>query len=376
MPDRAEQLLAALLLEAAFGYPAALHRRVPHPVVWAGKLIAALDRRWNGSWRPNKISSSPRRRGPISCAFQMVKRRGMDPRLRGDDEMRVARKTRLAGIATAAILILVSGGLGLALEHILTGWTGATLLVLLATTGLAQKSLHDHVRAVAHPLAAGNLDQARTALAMIVGRDVHALDEEGVAAAATESLAESFCDGIVAPAFWFLIAGLPGLFAFKAISTADSLIGHLDERHRHFGWASARLDDLLNLIPARLSALLLCAVSFPSPRRKPGSQEAGRCAAEGDPGLRRGDGKNALHIILRDARKHLSPNAGWPEAAMAGALGVRLGGGGSYDGEWISRAELGEGPRPQARDLNRALTLYRRSCLLLWLLAGGLAWAL
>jgi adenosylcobinamide-phosphate synthase len=338
MPDRAEQLLAALLLEAAFGYPQALHRRVPHPVVWAGKLIAAMDRRWN--------------------------------------EAGVAIKARLAGIAAAAILILVGGGLGLALEQILTGWTGATLLVLLATTGLAQKSLHDHVRAVAQPLTAGNLDQARTALAMIVGRDVHALDEEGVAAAATESLAESFCDGVIAPAFWFLVAGLPGLFAFKAISTADSLIGHLDERHRHFGWAAARTDDLLNLIPARLSGLLLCAVSLPSPRRKPGSQEAGWCATEGNPGLRRGDAGNAFRIMLRDARKHLSPNAGWPEAAMAGALGVRLGGGARYDGEWISRAELGDGPRPTPSHLDRALALYRRACLILWLLAGGIAWAL
>jgi adenosylcobinamide-phosphate synthase len=313
MPDRAEQLLAALLLEAAFGYPQALHRRVPHPVVWAGKLIAAMERRWN--------------------------------------ETDIAIKARLAGIAATAILILISGGLGLALEQILTGWTGATLLVLLATTGLAQKSLHDHVCAVAQPLAAGNLDNARTALAMIVGRDVHTLDEAGISAAATESLAESFCDGVVAPAFWFLVAGLPGLFAFKAISTADSLIGHKDERYRHFGWAAARTDDLLNLIPARLSGLLLCISGW-------------------------GDAGNAFRIMFRDARKHLSPNAGWPEAAMAGALGVRLGGGGRYDGEWIARAELGDGPRPAQSHLDRALALYRRACLLLWLLAGGLAWAL
>ncbi len=313
MPDRAEQLLAALLLEAAFGYPQALHRRVPHPVAWAGKLIAAMDRRWN--------------------------------------ESGVAIKARLTGIAAVAILILISGGLGLALEQILTGWTGATPLVLLATTGLAQKSLHDHVRAVAQPLAAGNLGEARTALAMIVGRDVQTLDEAGISAAATESLAESFCDGVVAPAFWFLVAGLPGLFAFKAISTADSLIGHKDERYRHFGWAAARTDDLLNLIPARLSGLLLCISG-------------------------RGDARGAFRIMLRDARKHLSPNAGWPEAAMAGALGVRLGGGARYDGEWIARAELGDGPRPAQSHLDCALALYRRACLFLWLLAGGLAWAL
>lgn len=311
MPDRAEQLLAVLLIEALVGYPQALHRRVPHPVVWVGRLIAAMERRWN---RDNQ-------------------------------------NKRLAGIATAAILLLPGIALGLALEHLLTGWTGAGLLILIATTGLAQKSLHDHVRAVARPLTAGRLEEARTALSMIVGRDTGALDEQGIAAAATESLAESFCDAVLAPAFWFFLAGLPGLFAFKAISTADSVIGHLDERYRQFGWASARLDDAMNFVPARIAGVLICLATFQ-------------------------DGYAALRTMFRDARKHLSPNAGWTEAAMAGGLHVRLGGGAYYDGEWIARAELGDGRRPEADDLNRALSLYRNAILLLWLAVGGLAWAL
>lgn len=315
MLDRGEQLLAVLILEATLGYPQALHRRVPHPVVWVGRLITMLERRWN--------------------------RQGARPRR----EVRAC----VAGVAVLILLVTLGTGLGLALEHLLTSWAGSALLILIATTGLAQKSLHDHVRAVAHPLAAGNLAQARTALAMIVGRDVHALDEEGIAAAATESLAESFCDGVVAPAFWFLIAGLPGLFAFKAISTADSIIGHKDQRYRHFGWASARADDFMNVVPARISGLLLC---FTAPASRGWS------------------------IMLRDARKHLSPNAGWPEAAMAGVLDVCLGGGASYEGEWIDRVELGDGPRPDRHDLRRALANYRRALLLLWLITGGLAWAL
>lgn len=308
MPDRAEQLLAVLLLEAIVGYPQALHRRVPHPVVWVGKLISGLERRWNGG-----------------SNF----------------------RSRLTGVGTAALLILIGVALGLAIEQFLSSWTGAAFLIFIATTGLAQKSLHDHVSGVARPLSAGQLEEARTALSMIVGRDTAPLGEQDIAAAATESLAESVCDGIVAPAFWFLVAGLPGLFTFKAISTADSLIGHRDERYRHFGWASARLDDAMNFIPARLSGVLLCLAA-------PGG----------------------WRIMLRDAGKHLSPNAGWPEAAMAGALDVRLGGGAYYDGEWISRAELGEGSRPTPLHLSRALAFYRRALLLLWLVAGGLAWAL
>lgn len=333
MPDRVEQLLAVLLMEALVGYPHALHRRVPHPVVGVGKLISVLERRWN------------------------------DPRFRGDGGKKAVNEIslRFAGSVLVALLMLLGAALGLGLELLLAGWTGAILIVLIATTGIAQKSLHDHVLAVVRPLCAGRLKEARLALSMIVGRDTHALDEQAIAAAATESLAESLCDGIIAPAFWFLLFGLPGLFVFKAISTADSLIGHLDERHRHFGWASARMDDLLNVIPARISGVLICLAAF-----RLRSAYPCRCR----------DTHAAFRIMFRDARKHLSPNAGWAEAAMAGALGVRLGGGAFYGGEWIARAKLGDGPRPSPLDLQNALSLYRWTLLLLWLAVGGLAWAL
>jgi adenosylcobinamide-phosphate synthase len=227
---------------------------------------------------------------------------------------------------------------------------GAGVVVaLIATIGLAQRSLYDHVAAVLPPLNAGDLPVARNAVAHIVGRDTQSLGSEGVSAAAIESLAESFCDGVVAPAFWFLIAGLPGLFVFKAISTADSLVGHRDERHLAFGWAAARADDLMNLIPARLSGLILCIA-----------------------------GRGGLATMLRDARKHDSPNAGWPEAAMAGALARQLGGPACYEGEWIARPTFGDGARPDAASLTDALRIYLVACGLLWfivfwLIVGGVA---
>ena len=364
MPDRAEQLLAALLIEAAMGYPNALHRRVPHPVVWAGALISTLERRWNGQHSSFDAQTSKRESRWIPTFAGMTRE----------------AKNRLAGVATVAILVLAATFFGLILEHLFSGWPGVLLLILVATTGLAQKSLHDHVRAVAEPLLAGNIGEARTALSKIVGRDTTPLDESGIAAAATESLAESLGDGIVTPAFWFLVAGLPGIFVFKAVSTADSLIGHKDERYRHFGWAAARLDDVMNFVPARLSGLLLC-LSSPSFLRRQGARFFfGGAKGNGVPACAGTTADltphSAVHVMLRDARKHLSPNAGWPEAAMAGALGVTLGGGASYDGEWIGRATLGDGLRPQPQDLACALALYRRACLLLWLIVGGLAWAL
>ena len=300
--DRPEQLLAALIIEAGLGYP----KRLFHPVSAPGWLIAKLDRTWNtGGHR------------------------------------------RILGVLVAITLITLGVGAGFALEHIATGWTGSIIVIFVATTGLAQRSLYDHVRAVAEPLAAGNLETARDAVAMIVGRDTAALDASGIASAATETLAESFCDGVVAPAFWFLILGLPGLFAFKAISTADSMIGHLDDRYRDFGWASARIDDAMNWIPARIAGVLICIA-----------------------------GGRGWRMMLRDAAEHLSPNSGWPESAMAGAMGVQLGGGAAYDGEWIARAPLGDGPRPLPADLSRAIGIYCRACLALWLIVGVIIWLL
>lgn len=302
--DRPEQLLAALMAEAALGYPAWLLRRIGHPVTWTGRLIAAMDRRWN----------------------------------RG-------RRRLASGFAAMLVLLAVGGGTGWAIEMLAAGWAGTLGVILLATTGLAQRSLWQHVAAVATPLEQGDLDNARAALSLTVGRDTAALDEAGIAAAAAETLAESFCDGIVAPAFWFMALGLPGLLAFKCISTADSMIGHRDARYELFGKASARMDDALNWIPARLSAVLICL------------------SASG-----------GWRIMWRDARRHLSPNAGWPESAMAGALGVTLGGGAFYDGEWIARQTLGDGPRPAPADLRRALRVFLRAGLLLWLCVGGLSW--
>jgi len=298
--DRPSLLLAALIAEAFFSYPAWLS----HPVAWMGRLIAYLDERWN----------------------------------RGNHG-------RFMGVLAALILIALGGGVGLTIESIAYGWGGAIFIIVIATTGLAQRSLHDHVAAVVQPLIAGDLGGARIAVSMIVGRDTAALDASGVAAAATETLAESFCDGVVAPAFWFLILGLPGLFAFKCISTADSMIGHMDDRYRDFGWAGARTDDVMNWVPARMAGVLICIAGW-----------------------------GGWQVMWRDAGKHLSPNSGWPESAMAGALGVQLGGGADYDGEWIARANLGDGERPNATDLLRALTIYRRACLALWVITGALIW--
>ena len=303
---RPEQLLAVLIAEAALGYPAWLLARFGHPVMWVGRAIKAMDMGWNNA--------------PFA---------------------------RAKGVLAAFVLIAIGGGIELLIEHFASGWGGRIAIVLIATTGLAQRSLHDHITAVIRPLATGDTEAARKALSGIVGRDTAALDTSGIAAAATETLAESFCDGIVAPAFWFLILGLPGLFAFKAISTADSMIGHLDARYRQFGWASARLDDGLNWLPARIAGVLICL------------------SASG-----------GWRIMRRDAGNHLSPNAGWPESAMAGALGVKLGGGAAYDGEWIAREALGDGPAPGVADLGRAMSIYRRSCTLLWLAIGGTAWLL
>lgn len=302
--DRPEQLLAALMVEAALGYPAWLLRCIGHPVTWTGRLIAAMDQHWN---------------------------RGIGQ--------------RASGLAAMLVLLTAGGGIGWAIERQAAGWVGTLGVILLATTGLAQRSLWQHVSAVAAPLEQGDLDNARAALSHTVGRDTAGLDEPGIAAAAIETLAESFCDGIVAPAFWFLTLGLPGLLAFKCISTADSMIGHRDARYELFGKASARMDDALNWVPARLSAVLICLA-----------------------------GGGGWRIIWRDARRHLSPNAGWPESAMAGALGVTLGGGAFYDGEWIARQTLGDGPRPVPADLPRAQRVFLRACLLLWLWVGVTAW--
>jgi adenosylcobinamide-phosphate synthase len=295
------------MLEAALGYPDGLYRRVGHPVSWVGALIASLERELN---RPETSQARRRAYGVLACGA-----------------------------------VLACGwGFGLALERMARG--RPLLAALLATPGLAQRSLHDHVAAVQAPLRRGDLAQARAALSQIVGRDVDGLDEAGVCAAALESLAESFNDGVTAPAVWLAVAGLPGLYAYKALNTADSLIGHREPRWRAFGWAAARADDLANLIPARLAGGLIALA-----------------------------GGGGWTTMRRDAAKHASPNAGWPEAAMAGALKVRLGGAATYDGVAHERPVFAaQAVAPAAADLSRGLALYRRACLLLF--AGAAAWGL
>lgn len=305
--------LLALALDAAIGWPAGLYRAIGHPIGLFARMIEACEQAWN---RP-ALPFAPR---------------------------------RALGVATMGLLIAFAGGGAWVLQHTLMSALGAigwVVCALFAFPALAQRSLDDHVRPVAQALEAGDLPAARNAVGMIVGRDTGQLDEAGVSRAAIESLAESFCDGVVAPLFWLLVFGLPGIWTYKAINTADSLIGHREEHWRAFGWAAARIDDLANLIPARLGSVLIC--------------------------LAAGKGWTTM---WRDAGKHASPNAGWTEAAMAGALGLRLAGPIAYDGVLHDKLWIGPEGRADAgaADLRRALAIYRRACLLLWLIAGGLAW--
>lgn len=306
--------LAALGLDAAIGWPDALYRRIGHPVGMFAWVIDFCEERWN---RPGY----------------------------GDDGR------RSLGVATVALLVILVGGSAWVLQHFLIVWLGPwgwIAAVALAWPALAQRSLFDHVRPVAAAMDAGDIAGARLAVGMIVGRDTQTLDEAGVARASIESLAESFCDGVVAPLFWLLLLGLPGVWTYKAINTADSLIGHREERWRAFGWAAARTDDLLNLIPARLSGVLVCIA-----------------------------GAGGWQTMWRDAGRHASPNAGWPEAAMAGALGIRLAGPVTYEGILLDKPWIGDGsPLAEAQDIRRALTIYVRASALLWLIAGGTAWVL
>ena len=305
-----ELALLALAIEAGVGYPDALFRKIGHPATWLGALIAALDRALN----------------------------------REDDSFPLRRSK---GVVALALILAIAIGAGALIERAALalpfGWIA---LAAVSSTLLAQRSLHAHVAAVAEGLTA-SLEDGRAAVAKIVGRDVSALDEAGVARAAIESLAENFSDGVVAPALWLAVFGLPGGLAYKAVNTADSMIGHRSDRYLAFGWAAARCDDLINVLPARAAAGLLAAGAFM---------------------LRDASPARALTAARRDAPKHVSPNAGWPEAAAAGALGLELGGPRAY-GEYgvVQGAILGQGRRQAtADDIRRALALYRRSDALLW----------
>lgn len=259
---------------------------------------------------------------------------------------------RLAGVAALLILLGVTLAASLALVALcrLAGPLALLPLALLASSLLAQRSLHEHVARVAEGLERDGLAVGRKAVAMIVGRDPESLDEAGVARAAIESLSENFSDGIIAPAFWLGVGGLPGGALYKAINTADSMIGHKSPRHLAFGWAAARLDDLVNLPASRLTASLLIAAAALDRQAEAGA---------------------AWRAVRRDARRHRSPNAGWPEAAMAGALGLRLAGPRVYGTVRVEDGWMGDGrEEATAADIRRALALYRRACLLLWGLAA------
>jgi len=221
------------------------------------------------------------------------------------------------------------------------GWVGE---ILLAAMLLAQRSLFDHVHAVGKALETEGLEGGRRAVSRIVGRDPNSLDEHGVARAAVESLAENFSDGVVAPAFYYLLFGLPGLLVYKAVNTLDSMVGYRNATYIAFGWASARLDDVLNLIPARLSGLFFCLGAIIGAKANPW---------------------RAVRTMLRDARNHRSPNSGWPESAMAGALGLALGGPRRYPGLVVEEPWMGDGrARLTAADVQLALHLFTIACLL------------
>jgi adenosylcobinamide-phosphate synthase len=305
-----------LVLERLLGYSPRLLALVGHPVTWFGGLISYLEKRLNTAGR------SP-------------------------------QQLHLAGIAALALLLLLVCAGAILVQQLLRaipfGWIGE---ILLATTFLAQKELARAVHAVSEALEK-SLQAGREAVSHIVGRDPQKLDEAGVSRAAIETLAESTSDGVVAPWFWLVLLGLPGIALYKAINTADSMIGHMSERYCHYGWAAAKLDDFANWLPARLTLVLNTAACFFVPHTSPSS---------------------AWNVAIRDARKHASPNSGWPEAAFAGALGFALGGPRSYDGEVVDLPTFGNGRSElNGSDIGRALALYRATLNVLLALSAATA---
>ena len=312
------RLLAAMLFDAVIGDPRWFYRIVPHPTVVMGRVLSFCDGRFN---RPSF----------------------------GATGRRVA-----AAVSTVAIVVSF-GVLGALISVGLSHWqSGFWVEALLVSVLIAQNSLYRHVADVTGALARDGVEAGRSAVAHIVGRDPESLDGHGVARSAVESLAENFGDGVVAPVLWGLILGLPGIVAYKALNTADSMIGHLDHRYREFGWAAARLDDVANWVPARVAGFLL-AVS----------------------GIQRGAGRtrDALEVMWRDGGTHRSVNAGYPEAAMAGTLGLRLAGPRRYQGVVTDDPWLGDGSiEATAADIRRGLRVYVGACLLSAVLIAGL-WA-
>jgi adenosylcobinamide-phosphate synthase len=292
-------LAAALLLDAAFGEPP----EYLHPTVWMGRAISAFEKRVLRLKTPEA-----RKRAGAVLALSLP---------------------GLVFLSTAAALNAAPRGLRWALGAVLT------------STTLSMRGLAEAAEAVEHELRAGRLEGARERVGEFVGRDTGGLSEAEVCRAAVESVAENTSDGVVAPMLYGLLFGAPGALAYKAVNTLDSMVGYRKGPYEDLGWASARLDDLANLVPAR-ATVIVAAVS-------------GRPAT-----------------ALRTARKYgpltASPNAGWAEAAFAGALGVRLGGVNTYGGVTKEGPVLGEGRSPAPRDVGRAVALMRRCCALLALM--------
>jgi adenosylcobinamide-phosphate synthase len=310
----------ALCLEAITGYPDGIFRAIGHPVTWMGAGLKQLEATLNQG---------------------------------------VARARRIKGALALVLLLCIAAIPAIALQAALgRSVAGFLLLAVMAGSLPAQRSLYDHVKKVADALETGGVLEGRRAVAMVVGRDTAVLDEAGVARAAIESLAENFSDGVVAPVFWIAVAGLPGCVVYKSVNTADSMIGHRNERYCDFGWAAARFDDLINLPASRLSALLLTLAAATSSL---------------------GAAREAVGAVRRDAHKHRSPNAGWPEATMAGALGLALAGPRVYGGVLVEDTTMGTGRRAAvAADICAALRLYVRACAAqaagLVLIAVAIAW--
>jgi adenosylcobinamide-phosphate synthase len=317
--DRALILIAAFCIEAVLAYPAIVFGAIGHPVSWIGRLISALESRLN---RPDYST-----------------------------DLR-----RAAGIASVALLVAISISAGLALEMAIRAvpFLGFVLAVLMVAALIAAGSLDQHVRAVASALRSDGLSGGRKNIAKIVGRDPDALNEAAICRAAIESLAENASDGVTAPVFWYFLGGLPGMVAYKAINTADSMIGHMSERYRAFGWAAAKIDDLVNWPASRLTGLIFIAAAALVP---------GASAV------------TAWQAFWRDARRHRSPNAGWPEAAMAGALRLRLAGPRVYAGAVVDDHWMGDG-RAEAtvEDIDRALMIYRTGFAGALLIIGAIGW--
>lgn len=310
-------LVAALMIDAVVSYPDVVYRKIGHPVTWIGALVDFVDRRLNN----REFSAATRRvAGVVAVVF-------------------------IIGMPVAAAWIITALLPG--------GAIGIVITAMIAATLIAARSLDDHVADVAMALDTGGVDAGRTAVSKIVGRDPQSLDEHGVARAAIESLAENAADGVVAPVFWFVVFGLPGIVAYKAINTADSMIGHKSEKYQAFGWAAARTDDLANLPASRLTAIFITAAAAL---------------------LSSVDAKSVWAVVRRDAAKHRSPNAGWPEAAMAGALDLQLAGPRQYGGTLVDDATMGDGRRDAtSADIRRALRVARTAWWIMFTLVAATA---